>query len=162
MSQFIRPDANITQTLYTNGYAEIDEVSASTADFAYAAVNDATPVLEVSLSNPAQDPGGSIAIVSWMAAKRNGNGNINGGNSFNATCALIDGTTEVASDTYTPGDWATRTFTFDPTSLVNCDNLRLRFTQTASGGNNANQHSGLAVAWAQVELPNAYQVVLIQ
>lgn len=152
-AQYLRPDSDVTSTSYTGGFGEIDEASASDADLAYGASNSSAPTLEVSLSNPAQTPvGGTQGVVHWRSAVRSENGSIGTGNSITGTCGLYQGANLIASDSYSPVGWATRTFTFNLSAVTDLSDLRLRFNQTASGGNNANQRSSLAVAWAQVEL----------
>lgn len=162
MPQFLRPNQNLTQTDYTGGFAEIDEATASDADLAFGAANSTTPVLEVATSNPGVAPGGVTGIVRWRSARRNANGAIGMGSTFTGSCALRQGATQVASDSYTPADWATREFSFTLSSVTDFSDLRLRFTQTASGGNNNTQRSGLAVSWAEIELPDARRVTIIQ
>lgn len=162
MPQYLRPNSNLTQTSWTGGFAEIDEATASDADLAFGAVNSSTPVLEVSTSDPGQPPGGVTGIVRWRSARRNSSGSIGTGNTFTGTCALRQGTTQIAADSYTPGSFTTREFTFNLSSVSNFNDLRLRFTQTASGGTNSNQQSGLAVSWAEIELPDARRVTIVQ
>lgn len=161
MAQFLRPDSNLTQTSYTGGFAEIDEVTASDTDLAFGGVNSATPTLVVHLSNPAATPQSGTCTVRWRSARRNAAGTINSGNAFTGTCTLLQGTTTIASDAYTPGAYSTRSFTFTHGSITDWTDLRLRFTQTASGGT-GNNRSGLAVSWAEVEIPDglaAYSLV---
>lgn len=162
MPQFLRPDSNVTQTLYTGGFAEIDEVTANDADFATGTANTIQPILEVGLSNPSFTPGGMLGTVRWRSAIRNGNNVIGSGNAITGTCLLLQGATTIASDAYTAGNWSTRTFTFSLSSVTNFSDLRLRFTQTASGGSNNATRTGLAVSWAEVEVPNPRRVILIQ
>ena len=161
MAEFLRPDSNVTQTSYTGGFADIDEVTASDADFAFGAINSATPLLEVGTSDPASSVPAGTVTVRWRSSKRNGNGAIGGGNNFTGTCALFEGATSRASDAYTPGNWATREFTVASSSITSFTNLRLRFTQTASGGNNNSTRSGLAVSWAEIQLPDATRYILV-
>lgn len=152
-AQYLRPDGNVTQTSYTGGFGEIDEISASDADYAYGASNSATPTLEVSLSDPIEIPvGGVQGIVRWRSAVINENLSLGNGNSLTGTCQLYQNTNLIASDAYTAGALATRSFTFNLSAVTDLNDLRLRFTQTASGGNNANQRSGLAITWAELEL----------
>lgn len=66
-----------------------------------------------------------------------------------------------AADSYTAAGWATREFTFTLSSVSDFNDLRLRFTQTASGGNNTSQRSGLAVSWAEIDIPDPRRVVVI-
>jgi hypothetical protein len=157
----LRPDSNITQTSYTGGFADIDEEAASDADFAFGAVNSTAPTLEVGTSDPAGTPGGVSGVVRWRSAKQAQNGTINGGNAFTGTCTLLQGATTIASDAYTPGNWATREFLFTLADVTDFNDLRLRFTQTASGGNNTSQRSGLAVSWAEIDIPDPRRVILV-
>jgi hypothetical protein len=100
--------------------------------------------------------------VRWRSALRNGNGTINSGNAITGTCGLYQGASLIGSaDSYSPGNWTTRTFTFNMASVSNFNDLRLRFTQTASGGTSNNTRSGLAVSWAEIELPDSRRVTLI-
>lgn len=158
---FLRPDSNVTQTSYTGGFADIDEVTASDADLAYGAINSATPLLEVGTSNPAAAPGGDTGVVRWRSAIRNGNGTIGSGNSLTGTCGLYQGTTLITSDAYTAGNWSTREFTFNLSSVTDFNDLRLRFTQTASAGNNNSTRTGLAVSWAEIDIPDPKRIFLI-
>lgn len=161
MADVLRPDSNITQTSYTGGFADIDEIVASDADFAFGAINSSVPLLEVGTSDPLEALAPGTVVIRWRSAKRNGNGVINSGNNFTGTCTLFEGATSRASDAYTPGNWATREFTVASSAITSFTNLRLRFTQTASGGNNNNTRTGLAVSWAEIELPGAVRYVLI-
>lgn len=162
MTQFLRPDGNLTQTSYTGGFAEIDETTASDTDLAYGAINSTAPILEVSLSNPLSGTGGANGILRWRSADRNGNGVIGSGNNITATCEVRQGTTVIATDSYTTGaDWSTRTLTFSLASVTDFNDLRLRFTQSASAGNNNNTRSGLAISWAEVEVPDPRRIYVI-
>lgn len=161
MPQYLRPDSNVTTTGYTGGFADIDEETASDADLAYGTINVSTSVLEVGLTNPAVTPGGANGVVRWRSATRNGNGVIDGGNSLTGTCGIYQGATLITSDAYTAGPWSTREFTFALSSVSDYTDLRLRFTQTASGGANNGQRSSLAVSWAEVEVPDKRRVTVV-
>lgn len=158
---FLRPDSNVTQTGYTGGFADIDEAAADDADFAYGTPNASTPTLEVHVSDPARPPGGITGVVRWRSAKRSEGGAIGSGNAITGTCTLLQGSTVISSDSYSPAGWASREFTFTLSSVSNFSDLRLRFTQTASGGNNTSQRCGLAVSWAEVDIPDPRRVVVI-
>lgn len=161
MPQFLRPNADIVSTNYTGGWAEINEVSPADEDLAYGATNSNTPTLVVSLTNPIGAPGGVTGTVRWRSARRNENGSLTAGNSFTATCTLLQGGMAIANDSYTAGNLSTRDFSFTLSEVSNFNDLRLQFNQTASGGNNANQRTGLAVTWAEVELPGLRRVTII-
>jgi hypothetical protein len=161
MPQFLRPDADLVSTQYTGGWAEIDEVIPDDSDLAFGAVNSATPTLTVSLTNPVNAPGGVTGTVRWRSARINQNGSLTAGNSFTGTCTLLQGATTIASDAYATGNLETREFTFTLSDISDFNDLRLRFNQTASGGNNNTQRSGLAVTWAEVEIPDPRRVTII-
>jgi hypothetical protein len=153
MAEILRPDSNITQTQYTGGFAEIDEVTRDDSDYAYGAVNSTAPTLEVGLSNPAGTVGTGTCTVRWTHAKANNAGTILAtGSALNYTCALLEGSTTIASQTVTPTDWNLSEFTFSATLVTDWTNVRLRWTQTASGGGGPNPRGG-AVSWAEVEVP---------
>ena len=156
MAQFLRPDSNVTQTSFTNGFAQIDEATASDADFAYGANNTAA-VLEVHLSNPAAtpDPAGT-STVRYRIARVNAGTLSGSGNNVTITAAVYQGTTLIQSGgaQSTSGTWTQFSFTFTHGSLTDWTNLRLRFTTSASGGTAANRRGG-AISWAEVEAPDA-------
>lgn len=153
MAQFLRPDSNITQTNFTGGFANIDETSANDADFAYGA-NNTIAVLEVGLSNPSTPQAGTCT-VRYRIAQTN-NGVLDGtGNTLNITPEVYQATTLIQGGTAqtTSGTWTTYTFTFNTSAVSDWNNLRLRFTTTASGGSPANRRGG-AISWAEIEIPD--------
>lgn len=150
MAQFLRPDSNITQTNFTNGFAEIDESAASDADFAWGA-NNASCVLEVGLSNPSGTPAAGTSTVRYRVAKVSA-GTLNGtGATINITCHVYEGASLVASDSArtVTGTWTTYSFTPDMSGVSNWNDLRLRFTSNSSGA-----ARGAAVSWAELEAPD--------
>lgn len=153
--QFLRPDGNITQTSFTGGFAEIDEASASDADFAYGA-NNVAAVLEVSLSNPTGAPASGTTTVRYRIAKTNAGTVDGGGNAVTVTAAVYQGTTLIASDSAqtATGTWTQYSWAPSMASVTDWNDLRLRFTTSASGGTAANRRGG-AVSWAEVEAPAA-------
>lgn len=157
MAQFLRPDSNVTQTNWTGGFADIDEATASDADFAYGANNSSSATLEVGLSNPST-PAGGTCTVRWRYAKVDA-GTLSGtGGTVTQTCGLYQGTTLITSSAVTTtGTWTAASFTFQVTAITNWNDLRLRWTQTASGG--GGNARGSAVSWAEVETPNAAQAI---
>jgi lambda family phage minor tail protein L len=153
VAQFLRPDSNVTRTSWTNGFAEIDEATASDADFAYGANNSSTATLEVGLSNPITPQSGTCT-VRWRYAKVS-SGTLSGtGGTVNQTCAVYQGASLITSSTVTTGGtWTAGSFTFSTSSITNWNDLQLRFTQTASGG--GGNARGSAVSWAEIETPDA-------
>lgn len=155
MAQTLVPDGNITQTSFTGGFAEIDEASpGSDADFAYGANNTAA-VLEVSVSNPGTTPGAGTCTVKFRHAKTNA-GTVDGaGNAVTVTAEVYEGATQRAIDSAqtATGTWTERQFTFDASLVSNWNDLRLRFTTSASGGSPANRRGG-AISWAEIQTPD--------
>lgn len=154
MTQFLRPDSNVTQTNWTNGFANIDEAVASDADFAYGANNSSTATLEVGLSNPPLTPADTgTCTVRWRYAKVS-SGTLSGtGGTVTQTCGIYQGATLITSSTVTTsGAWTAGSFTFNASSITDATDLRLRFTQSASGG--GGNARGSAVSWAEVEVPD--------
>jgi hypothetical protein len=158
VAQFLRPDSNVTQSGFTNGFAAIDEPTASDADFAYGANNTAA-VLEVGLSNPST-PGSGTTTVRYRVAKVNAGALSGSGSTITVTCEVYQGTTLIAADTErtATGSWVGYSFTPDMSGVTDWSDLRLRFTTTAGGGSPANRRGG-AVSWAELEAPDPPQAV---
>lgn len=160
MAQFLRPDSNVTQTNWTNGFAEIDEATASDTDFSYGANNSSTARLEVGTSDPAAtpDPTGTCT-VRWRYAKVQSGTLSNTGGTVTQTCGVYEGATLITSSTVTTsGTWTGANFTFSAGSITDWTNVRLRFTQSGSGG--GGNARGSAVSWAEIEAPDAAPVIL--
>ena len=155
MAQFLRPDSNITQTLWTGGFADIDETTASDADYSYGAVDSSTATLVVGLSNPTP-PADGTCTVRWRHAKiREKDAALSGtGGTVQQTCIIRQGSTSIASSTVAvTGVWTTSTFTFNVADISDWTDVRLQWTQTASGGGSNARAS--AVSWAEIETPDA-------
>ena len=150
--QFLGPSSNITQTNYTGGFADIDEAVRDDSDYAYGAVNSSAPTLTVGLSAPAETPLSGTCKVRWTHARANSSGAIGGGSPLDYTCTVLQGSTTLASQTVTPDGWGESSFTFAASLVSDWTDLRLRWTQTASGGGGPNPRGG-AVSWAEVAVP---------
>lgn len=155
MAQFLRPNANVTQTSFTNGFGEIDETSASDSDFAWSA-NNVAATLEVALTNPAATPGAGTTTIRYRIARMNNGVLDGGGNACLVTAALYQGTTLISADSQrnSDGTWTTYSWAPDVSSVTDWNDLRLRFTTTASGGG-PSVRRGAAISWAEVEAPDA-------
>lgn len=157
MAQFARPNSNVTQTSFTNGFAEIDESVASDADFAYGA-NNVAAVLEVGLTDPTDPVLSSGHTFRYRIAKVNA-GTVDGaGNAVTVTVELYQGTTLIAADVArtATGTWTQYSYTLagaEADAITDYTDLRLRFTTSASGGNPSNRRGG-AVSWAELEVPD--------
>jgi hypothetical protein len=155
MAQFLRPDSNITQTSFTNGFAEIDEASANDSDFAYGA-NNTIATLEVGLTDPPKTPNAAQTVTVRYRVAKVSSGTLSGtGGTVTVTCSVREGpSTVIATDAArtTTGSWVEYSFTFNANLVSNWNALRLRFVTSASGaGGNAR---GGAVSWAELEAPN--------
>lgn len=158
MAQFARPDSNVTQTSFTNGFAAIDEATASDADFAYGANNTAAE-LEVGLSNVTDPASSSGHVFRYRIAKTNAGTVDGGGNAVTVTVRLMQGTTQIATDTAKTADgtWTQYAYTLsaaEADAITDYTDLRLEFVTSASGGSPANRRGG-AVSWAELEVPDA-------
>lgn len=155
MVQYLRPDSNVTQTSFTGGFAEIDEVTASDADFAYGANNTAA-VLEVGLSNPSGAVTTSVPNrIRFRYAKTKAGTVDGGGNAVTIECQLYQGTSlQTSSGALTcTGTWQEFDWEAATGLITDWTDLRLRFTTSASGGSPANRR-GAAVSWAVFEIPD--------
>lgn len=159
MSQFLRPSANVTQTSFTGGYAEIGEATANDVNFAWGANNTAA-VLEVALSDPTGTPGGGTTTFRYRIARTNAGFLDSAGNAVTVTAAVYQGATLIASDTAktATGTWTQYSFTPNMAAVTDWTDVRLRFTTSASGGTAANRR-GAAISWAEMEVPDAAAVV---
>lgn len=158
MAQFARPDSDVTATNITGGFADIDEATASDADFAYSA-NNTTAELEVGLSN-VTDPAVSIGHVMRLRyAKTNGGVLDGGGSAAQWNVDLYQGSTLIQSigTAAGTGAWQLHEFTLPASAadaITDYSDLRLRFTTSGGGGSPANRR-GMGVSWAELEVPDA-------
>lgn len=156
MAQFGRPDSDVTNT-GNNGFGAIDEATASDADFWFGD-NNVAEELEVSLSNvtdPSTDTG---HIFRYRVAKTNAGTVDGGGNAVTVTARLMQGTTQIATDTAktATGTWTQYSYTLtsgEAAAISDYTDLRLEFVTSASGGAPANRRGG-AVSWAELEVPD--------
>lgn len=154
MAQFLRPDGDLTTTGMTGGYAVIDEVAASDADFAYGGDGGGN-VLEVSLSDPSATPSAGTTTVRFRLAEIDGGSLGSGnGNANPITIEVFEGATQRASTTRSPGGaWTTYNWTPDLSGVSDWNNLRLRFSDSSHGGN-PNNRRAMGISWAEVETPD--------
>lgn len=145
MTQFLRPDGDITKTNIASGtFADIDEVSPSDSDFIQTNSLGAggTARYECSLSNPSLTPGSGTSTVRYRAAQ-------GGAGSCDLTASVYEGTTLIEADTTRSlGAATTYSWTPDLSAVSNFNNLRLRFDFARQAGS----VSGL-LSWAEAEVP---------
>lgn len=162
MSQFLRPDSNITTTNITGGYNLINEdyatfVATPAAGRLYS-VNGSNATYECSLSNPATTPNAGTTTVRFMARKFDSaltDPAPATGRNVVITCHVYQGTTLIASSspvTLTGGSttWTPNEFTPNMAGVTDWNNLRLRFTSSMSG---SGATWGFALYWVEMEAP---------
>jgi hypothetical protein len=155
MSTFLRPDGDITTTGVSSGtFADIDETTASDADFILGGENTAV-TYECSLTNPSGTPGAGTTTVRYRAAKFRVGALATGGNTLTLTVSVYQGATLIATDPTTrtlDGAWNDYSWTPDMSSVTDWNDLRLRFVSPASAGNATNRRA-LAVSWTELQAP---------
>lgn len=149
MPQVLYPDSNVTQTNFTGGFADIDEVSASDSDWAYPNTS-AGATLEVGLANPASTVPGTGVTLNYRLAQINvSNGDPTGGGAgVTITPTIYEGATLRATGTARTINSATWTSFSDSltASVSDWNNVRIRFAQTAAGGR------GVGISWANLSV----------
>lgn len=167
MTQYARPNTDISKTGWTgvsdntNLYNNIDESSASEADYNYSTHN-AIRTYECKLSGVSDPSSGSGHVVSYRIAASDSSGSIPGsgdsGNSLDVAISVYQGTTLIATTTITvPEDPETQTLTLssgEANAITDYSDLRIRFVTTASGGSGSSRR-GMAVFWCELAVPNA-------
>ena len=161
MTQFGRPISDVTNTLFTGGWAALDEVTASDTDFANTADN-VTGQLEVALTASLSDPAVATGhIVRVRLAKADtGVPPSTTGNTQNMTVTLYQGATLIATvyASAAVGAWTQTNYTLtagEANSITNYTDLRVRIDSPASGGGPSGNRRGGAVSWVVLELPDA-------
>lgn len=157
MAQFARPDSDVTTTNWVGGFAEIDEVTPSDAEFARHALG-ASAELEVGLSDVTDPASSSGHTVRYRIAKVTGAGAVNAaGGSPTVTARLIQGTTQIAigAAEIATGTWTEHSFTLtggEADAITDYDDLRLGFLSVTDGGGVSTRRG--AVSWAELEVPD--------
>jgi hypothetical protein len=159
MTQFLRPDGDVTKTNWSSGgYADIDESTASNSDYAYSSTLTAvsnTATLEVSLTNSSGTPDSGTSTCRFRVAKVSGVGALSGsGEAVFCDVSIYEGATLI--DTYgssitLTGAFVQYSFTPDLSTVSDWTNLRIRFLMTTDLSGLAR---GGAVSWAELEVPN--------
>lgn len=154
MAQFLRPTSTITATNFTGGFADIDESTASDADYAYSA-NNTTATLVVGLSS-ASAPGSGNRTIRYRIARTNGATLDGTGSNSTVSATLLQGSTVIATDTTrdTTGSWVQYDWVVDTSSVTDWTTLRLEFDVVGGGGSPANRR-GAGISWAEMEIPDA-------
>lgn len=155
MAQFLRPDSLVSAGSWTGSNTSIDEATADDGDFAYSQDNPNGSIFEVGLSDPVSPGAGTYTVRYRHAQVRSGV--LNGtGTATALVVSVYQGTTLIANDAQQdPGSlWTTRTWMPDLSGVTDWTGLRLRFVATGGGGSPSNRR-GVAVSWAEIEVPDA-------
>lgn len=158
MAQFARPDSDVTNTAFTGGFADIDEITASDADRAFS-TDGSDCELEVGLSNVSDPSTDTGHIFRYRVAKTDDGVPSGTGNAKTLIARLMQGTTAIATDTERTltGSYTTYSRTLssgEAAAITDYTDLRLEFTSLGGGGNPTNRR-GAAVSWAELEVPDA-------
>jgi hypothetical protein len=152
MSQFLRPNSDVTLTnISAGGYADIDEVSANSADVVRTNNLDSgnTAQYICGLTDPALTPGSGVFTVRYQAGKGGG-----GTKNVLLTVSVYEGATLRATDVQrTPGATPTSySFTPDLSAVVDWTNVRLRFDFAGDVAGTGTPTG--ALTWAELEIPD--------
>lgn len=148
-------------------YTAIDEVTFSDAD--YISSNDNTNVTYEGLFDSATDPSSSAGhIVRWRQAQADGNvAPSSGGNASTYSAYLYQGITLIATlvsgETSNETSFLAKSYTLtagEADAITNYADLRIRFDFSGSGGPGGSRR-GVAVSWAQLELPDGITPVTL-
>jgi len=165
MAQFGQPFSDIQLVNVGGGsYRSIDEAVASDVDFVW---NDDNTVgiMEFGLSDsdldPLVDPGVDTGFIFRGRVSKCDGGvpNDNTGNACELSIQLMQGATQIELiwNVVSVGLWEDISIALTPALIANItdfSDLRFLFTTTGSGGSPANRR-GVAISWAQLELPDA-------
>ena len=162
MTQQLVPDGEITATGIESGdYTDIDELSASDADYLYG-YNNTAVTYECSLDD-GSDPSDHTNHTFYVRVCKVDDGVPDGGGSgISFTAKLFQGATEL-TDVATQinetldGSWTTWSSTLTEAQAANITDytdLRILVEANASGGAEANRR-GFAMSWAQLQIPDA-------
>jgi len=168
MAQFMRPNTDITATWTpstgTTHYVLIDEASAVDSD--YLVTPDQSNLDdEMGLAGPASTPGAGTCTVRWRETQADGEVvNSSGGNASTLEVQIVADAANIAYTSgaiaTTEGAWGDRSGTFDSSAIADWDSVQLHMIATGSGGPGGSRR-GVAVSWAELEVPDgALQAVI--
>ncbi len=154
-NQHARPNADITNT-GTGGFGSIDESNLDPTDFWYGD-NNVAEELEVALTNPTDPAVSTGHRFYYSIAKVNAGVLDGGGNAVTITARLMQGTTQIATDTAKTctGMWTAYEYVLSGTeanAITDYTDLRLEFVTSASGGSPGVRRGG-AISYAILIVP---------
>jgi hypothetical protein len=155
MTQYLRPDSDISLSNWTGSYASIDETSYSDGDYITGS-GSGNGTAEFGLSNinePSANTGHTIRFRAWQQ---------NNSNQRTLSVYLYQGATLISSYSGNPitlskvgaqaYNWTISTGEAD--NITDYDDLRLYFTSGGAVGAPAKNRSSVYVSWAEVEAPD--------
>lgn len=155
MAQFLRPIADITTTGITGSYTDIDEVTASDADFIYGADGGGN-VYECLLSTPASTPKAGSYTLRFRRREIDG-GVPSGGTNGPAsplTIEMYQGATQLWTTTIAlTGSWASVNFGPTLSGVTDWSDVRVRVSDNSHGGN-PNSRRAMGISWIELEVPD--------
>lgn len=160
MAQLGAPISNVTFVNWTGGFGNIDEASASDADFNYSIDRPATSDIAEHLFTALSDPlsGTGTTVLRYRVAEIDGGVLGDGTKSMVANVGLYQGTTLIQQDANVSftGAWTTNTMDFSANigSITNFADLRIRITYVSGGTGSPANRRGMGLSWAQLELPD--------
>lgn len=154
MTQYARPDSDISATSWTGAYSTIDEVSYSDADYLQGAEN-ANGTAEKGLSDVTDPVSSSDHIVRFRAWQENDT------HQRTLSVILVQGSTTIS--TYVAfnlvkGTATSYSWTLSPAeadAISNYTDLRIRFTSGGTVSIPTSSQSDVFVSWAELEVPDA-------
>lgn len=153
MSQYLRPDSNISATNITGSYADLDEVTANDSDYITAsATADGEAVYGLTdVTDPVSSSGHTIRFRARKA--------YDGGYARNVECHLYQVWDYIAdfaandiSDTFT--DYSYTLSAAEADSISDYTGLRLIFVTTGSYGAPKSNERAVYISWAEMEVPD--------
>jgi hypothetical protein len=168
MAQFLRPDSDITITNFTPSTGTtywnlLDEVVRDDADYVWS-TNNTSATLEVGLSNPSGTPPAGTCTFSFTWVQTNAGTPDGAGNNPTFTIALYQGATLITSvgnpSLTFSGTWQEASSNFSTSSITNFNDLRVRYTVSASGGGLANRR-GMGFSQVYLAVPDTVRYTVI-
>jgi len=153
MSQYLRPDSNISATNITGSYADLDEVTANDSDYITAsATADGEAVYGLTdVTDPLSSSGHTIRFRARKAYA--------GGYARNVECHLYQVWDYIAdfaatdiSDIFT--DYSYTLSAAEADSITDYTGLRLIFVTTGSYGAPKSSERAVYISWAEMEVPD--------
>ncbi len=155
MTQYARPDSDISATNWTGAYTAIDEETPNDSDYITGS-DSANGTDEVGLSN-VTDPASSADHVIKFRARQSGTP----GHQRYLDVSLVQGSTVIAShatvtlDGSTWTDYSKTLSSAEADAITDYTDLRLHITSSGDVGTPAGSRRSVYVSWVVFEVPDA-------